>query len=172
MIDGTSNSVIETDVVPLEAPTGSDGNWAGNGFVTKKTIISSTDAGGRLYDAEKGRMWSFVNEDKLHYSSKLPVGFKVRFILSDDRSGDLDTDLSVVRSRRSCAKISLPSSLSPTRSSHDEPPSLRKICLSLPTSKDSSTPPVNTSRKLERRRRILSPRNGWLETSRPRKLIS
>ena len=80
MIDGTSNSVIETDVVPLEAPTGSDGNWAGNGFVTKKTVLSSTDVGGRLYDAEKGRMWSFVNEDKLHYSSKLPVGFKVRLI--------------------------------------------------------------------------------------------
>ena len=77
MIDGTSNSVIETDVVRLEAPTGSDGNWAGNGFVTKKTILSSTDAGGRLYDSEKGRMWSIVNEDKLHYSSKQPVGFKV-----------------------------------------------------------------------------------------------
>lgn len=77
MIDGVKNSVIETDIVPLDAPTGSVDNWAGNGFVTKKTVLGTTGAGGRVYDAVKGRSWSMVNEDKLHYSSKAPVGFKI-----------------------------------------------------------------------------------------------
>lgn len=30
-----------------------------------------------MSDAVSGRMWSFVNEDKKHYSSKAPVGYKV-----------------------------------------------------------------------------------------------
>lgn len=79
MIDGINNSVVETDVVPLPEPTGSDENWAGNGFIAKKTILQTTGEGARMSDTVKGRMWSLVNEDKVHYASKAPVGFKVSF---------------------------------------------------------------------------------------------
>lgn len=32
MIDGLNNSITETEILPMEAPTGSSENWAGNGF--------------------------------------------------------------------------------------------------------------------------------------------
>lgn len=35
MIDGINNSIQETEIHPLDAPTGSAENWAGNGFVSK-----------------------------------------------------------------------------------------------------------------------------------------
>lgn len=82
MIDGINNSVIETDILPLEAPTGSDENWAGNGFYSTKSFLSTTSEGARNADVVKGRMWSIVNEDKKHYSSKAPIGYKVRQLSS------------------------------------------------------------------------------------------
>jgi primary-amine oxidase len=30
MVDGVNNSIVETDIVPMEAPTGSKENWAGS----------------------------------------------------------------------------------------------------------------------------------------------
>ncbi|KAI6116769.1 copper amine oxidase [Pisolithus croceorrhizus] len=41
MLDGLQNSVIESEIVGLDAPTGSDENFAGNGFVIKDRILKS-----------------------------------------------------------------------------------------------------------------------------------
>ncbi len=49
MIDGIENSVAETDVLPMEEPTGSKENFLGNGFYVKKTYLGSTDEGVRKY---------------------------------------------------------------------------------------------------------------------------
>lgn len=78
MIDGLANSVVETDVVPADEPTGSTGNYAGNGFEARKRVLETASEAVRDYDAEKSRSWSIVNESSTHYASKQPAGFKVR----------------------------------------------------------------------------------------------
>ncbi|EJU05051.1 hypothetical protein DACRYDRAFT_76109 [Dacryopinax primogenitus] len=77
MIDGIKNSVMETDVVPSEFPTGSEQNFAGNGFYTKNTIIKHTGEGERQYSAENDRRWTIVNTSKPHYSSGQPAGYRI-----------------------------------------------------------------------------------------------
>jgi len=77
MIDGLNNSVCEVDVVPTNAPTGSDENFAGNAFETRKTIFETTADGVRDADPVKGRTWLMINENKKHHASKLPVGYKI-----------------------------------------------------------------------------------------------
>jgi len=75
MIDGLSNTVIESDIIPLEALTGSKENFAGNGFTSKDTIIR-TEAG-RDYDYQKERRWRIVNKGRQHYSSGNDVGYSI-----------------------------------------------------------------------------------------------
>lgn len=70
----------------MAEPTGSDANWAGNGFYSTKEALETTGDAARSADVTRGRMWSIVNEDKKHYASKAPVGFKVRLPLSGWRS--------------------------------------------------------------------------------------
>lgn len=77
MIDGINNSVIETDAVPVDAPTGSDDNYFGNGFIARKKVLDTTADGARTYDHEAGRQWSLVNESKRHYASGQAVGYKI-----------------------------------------------------------------------------------------------
>lgn len=77
MLDGINNSVVETDVVPSDAPTGSEDNWAGNSFETRKTILSTTADGVRDAAPQLTRTWSIVNEGKLHYASRQPAGYKI-----------------------------------------------------------------------------------------------
>lgn len=77
MIDGLNNSVVETEVVQMAEPTGSNDNWAGNGFYSQKKVLGTTAEGARMADPQAQRMWSFVNEDKTHYSSGQPVGYKL-----------------------------------------------------------------------------------------------
>jgi len=74
-VDGLRNTVIESDVVPLVAPTGSAENYAGNGFVVEEHVISTAKEGGRSYDFAKDRRWTIVNREKLHYASGKPVGY-------------------------------------------------------------------------------------------------
>ena len=77
MIDGLSNSVVETEIHPVDAPTGSAENWAGNGFYSHKKILATTAEGARSANSQTQRVWSFVNEEKKHYASGQPVGYKV-----------------------------------------------------------------------------------------------
>lgn len=74
-IDGLKNTVIESDIVPLSAPTGSANNWAGNGFVVEERAITTAEEGGRSYDFVKDRRWTIVNRAKKHYASGKPVGY-------------------------------------------------------------------------------------------------
>ena len=78
MVDGVNNSVAETEIMSMDAATGTAENWAGNGFYSQKRILQNTGEAARMANPATQRMWSFVNEDKLHYASKQPVGFKVR----------------------------------------------------------------------------------------------
>jgi len=77
MIDGLNNSVVETEIVPVDEPTGSAENWAGNGFRSTKRVLGTTAEGARNANAPSQRMWSFVNEDKKHYASGAPIGYKI-----------------------------------------------------------------------------------------------
>jgi len=73
MIDGIKNTVIEDNVLTLEAPTGSAENFAGNGFYTKETRLTTET--GRPYDISQERRWRIVNPQKRHYSSGKEVGY-------------------------------------------------------------------------------------------------
>ncbi|KAH7102431.1 peroxisomal copper amine oxidase [Auriculariales sp. MPI-PUGE-AT-0066] len=77
MIDGLSNTVLESDVVADPELTGTAENWAGNAFrVQTKTLASLKDGdGGRLYDSIKDRRWRIVNRGRTHYASGAPVGY-------------------------------------------------------------------------------------------------
>ena len=75
MIDGLSNTVIESDIVPLEEPAGSKDNFAGNGFHVKESPI--TKETGRQYDYAKDRRWRIVNRSKPHYASGQPAGYSI-----------------------------------------------------------------------------------------------
>ncbi|KAF9535589.1 peroxisomal copper amine oxidase [Crepidotus variabilis] len=73
MIDGLKNTVIESDIIPLEAPTGSAENYAGNAFTQRDTPVAME--GGSSFDYAKDRRWRIVNRGKKHYSSQQYVGY-------------------------------------------------------------------------------------------------
>ncbi|KDR85777.1 hypothetical protein GALMADRAFT_386616 [Galerina marginata CBS 339.88] len=75
MIDGLKNTVVESDILPLDAPTGSKENFAGNAFFSTDTPIKVES--GRAYDYAKERRWRIVNSAKQHYSSGKDVGYSV-----------------------------------------------------------------------------------------------
>ncbi|KAF8313711.1 hypothetical protein DL93DRAFT_2058917 [Clavulina sp. PMI_390] len=74
MVDGLNNSVIESDILPMEQGTGSKENFAGNGFVVQKQVLKD---GAREYNAELDRRWTIVNPGRTHYASGNPVGFNI-----------------------------------------------------------------------------------------------
>lgn len=73
MVDGLKNSVVESDILPMEEATGSKENFAGNGFYQRKTVVS----GAREWDAELDRRWTVVNPARTHYASGNPVGYSI-----------------------------------------------------------------------------------------------
>lgn len=77
MIDGLNNTVVESDMIPLDFPTGSPENFAGNGFQVRDTILTEETA--RQYDISKDRRWKIINQSRNHYSSGKPVGYSVGF---------------------------------------------------------------------------------------------
>ncbi|CAL1702502.1 unnamed protein product [Somion occarium] len=77
MVDGLQNTVVETDVLPLNAPTGSALNFAGNGFFTKETPITNQKDGARDYDLEKDRRWIITNPGHKHPASQKNVGYAI-----------------------------------------------------------------------------------------------
>ena len=79
MIDGLKNSVVETDVLPLPDPTGSQHNWAGNAFTIEDKVIAVAKEGGRDYDLLKDRRWSIVNASRKHYSSGKHPGYALGY---------------------------------------------------------------------------------------------
>lgn len=77
MIDGLSNSVVETDIHPSSAPTGSKENFAGNAFQTHEKILKVQSEGGRQYDWAADRRWRIVNSSRKHYSSGKPSAYTI-----------------------------------------------------------------------------------------------
>lgn len=77
MLDGVENSVVETEVHALDEPTGSDANYAGNGFVSQKRVLRTTSEAARQASPADSRGWMIVNENKHHYASGSPVGYKI-----------------------------------------------------------------------------------------------
>ncbi|KAF9055822.1 peroxisomal copper amine oxidase [Panaeolus papilionaceus] len=75
MVDGLNNSIVETDIIPLDAPTGSKENFAGNAFFTKDSILKKEC--GRPFDYAKDRRWKIVNASKKHYTSGKEVGYSI-----------------------------------------------------------------------------------------------
>jgi primary-amine oxidase len=75
MVDGLANSVLETDVVPFPAPVGSQENFAGNAFTTKKQILQVE--GSRDYDWASDRRWKIINPSSKHYASGDYTGYGI-----------------------------------------------------------------------------------------------
>jgi len=75
IIDGLENTVVESDIYPLVAPTGSTLNPAGNAFISQETVLDKET--GRPYDFSKERRWKVVNSGRKHYSSGKPVGYSI-----------------------------------------------------------------------------------------------
>jgi len=77
MIDGLANSVLESDILPYDYPTGSKENFAGNGFIARERILKTTNEGVRDYDELTDRRWRIVNTNKVHYTSGKAVGYQL-----------------------------------------------------------------------------------------------
>ncbi|CAL5871530.1 uncharacterized protein PFLUO_LOCUS5783 [Penicillium psychrofluorescens] len=75
-IDGTCNTVVQSDAVPAEEPVGSEGNFYGNGFLAKKTPLRTALEGASTYCHETNRSWDIVNPSRLSVAKK-PVGYKI-----------------------------------------------------------------------------------------------
>lgn len=75
MVDGLSNSVVESDITRVEAPTGSTSNFAGNAFFSQDTVLK--EEAGRPYEFDKDRRWRIVNPARKHYSSGKDAGYVI-----------------------------------------------------------------------------------------------
>ncbi|KAK2760484.1 peroxisomal copper amine oxidase [Colletotrichum kahawae] len=76
-IDGPSNSVLQSDALPSEAPIGSPENLYGNGFYCKNTVLRTAKEGAAVYCHETSRAWSIINPNRINPSAKKPVGYKI-----------------------------------------------------------------------------------------------
>ncbi|KAI6010950.1 copper amine oxidase [Pisolithus orientalis] len=78
MLDGLQNSVIESEIMAVDAPTGSKENFAGNAFVVKDRILKSqVEDGARDFDWASERRWRIANLNKTHYSSGKPSSYAI-----------------------------------------------------------------------------------------------
>ncbi|KAI6014122.1 copper amine oxidase [Pisolithus microcarpus] len=78
MLDGLQNSVIESEIVGVDAPTGSEENFAGNAFVIKDRVLKSqAEDGARDFDWASERRWRIANLNKTHYSSGKPSSYTI-----------------------------------------------------------------------------------------------
>ena len=76
-IDGHDNSVLQADAVPVPDDVGSDLNPYGNGFVAKKTVLSTQGTSICDYDGSTSRTWEFINPAVLNPYSSKPVSYKL-----------------------------------------------------------------------------------------------
>ncbi|WVQ81728.1 hypothetical protein IAT38_003853 [Cryptococcus sp. DSM 104549] len=77
MIDGIRNRVQQVDVVPDDAPVGSETNYYGNGFKTVKTPFKTSEESVSDYDASKTRCWVIENPNKQNGANGGNVGYKL-----------------------------------------------------------------------------------------------
>ncbi|KAG8219327.1 copper amine oxidase [Butyriboletus roseoflavus] len=78
MLDGIRNSVIESDIVSHDAPTGSKENFAGNAFYVKERVLTDqVKDGARDFDWAADRRWKIANPNKTHYASGKPSSYQI-----------------------------------------------------------------------------------------------
>ncbi|KAJ1323088.1 primary-amine oxidase [Microdochium nivale] len=76
-VDGTNNTVVQSDAVPSEHPTGSPENPYGNGFYAKKTPFRTSLEGVADYCHETSRSWDITNPSSINPASHKPVAYKI-----------------------------------------------------------------------------------------------
>lgn len=76
-IDGPNNSVTQNDAVSAEDAVGSEGNFYGNGFYSKKTVLRTSQQAATDYCHETARTWDIINPNRVNDVSKKPVGYKI-----------------------------------------------------------------------------------------------
>ncbi|KAJ5191108.1 uncharacterized protein N7498_010093 [Penicillium cinerascens] len=76
-IDGTNNSVVQSDAVSADAAVGSPENPYGNAFLSKKTPLRTSLEGAADYCYETNRSWDIINPNRLNKIAKKPVGYKI-----------------------------------------------------------------------------------------------
>ncbi|KAM0417119.1 hypothetical protein ACHAPT_012895 [Fusarium lateritium] len=103
-IDGPHNSVIQSDAVQSDAPTGSEANPHGNGFLAKKTVLRTALEGAVSYCHETSRTWDIVNPNLFNEASGKPVGYK---IVNSSCPAMLAKDDSIIAKRGAFAKKAL-----------------------------------------------------------------
>lgn len=77
MIDGLENTVIESDILPVQDKAGSKDNYAGNAFVSTDRRIVKGSEGKCDYDPTTDRRWRIVNPAKKHFASGKEVAWGI-----------------------------------------------------------------------------------------------
>lgn len=77
MVDGLANTVVETDIVPVDAPTGSPQNHAGNGFTTRSRAITRAGDGARHFELATDRRWAITHAARRHPVTGKPTGYTI-----------------------------------------------------------------------------------------------
>lgn len=77
MIDGLDNTVIESDIVTVDAPAGSKENYAGNAFTSVDRRITKQSEGVRDFDATVDRRWRIANPARKHSASGKEVAYGI-----------------------------------------------------------------------------------------------
>lgn len=103
-VDGPNNSVVQSDAVPADIPVGCEGNFYGNGFYSKKTLLRTAQEGATNYCHETSRSWDIINPNSINETAKKPVAYK---ILNSSCPGLLAQPGSVVWKRAGFARKSL-----------------------------------------------------------------
>lgn len=75
MIDGHENTVVQSEIEPTGAATGTSFNYLGNGFRQRRRAL--TAAGGYGWDPSRHQTYSIVNPNRTHYASGLPVSYRI-----------------------------------------------------------------------------------------------
>lgn len=76
-VDGNSNTIEMVDIVPLDAPTGSETNRYGQGFTTQRTLLKTQSEGCTMTSPSSGRVWVVSNPSNIHPYTKKPVGWRL-----------------------------------------------------------------------------------------------
>lgn len=76
-IDGPNNSVTQNDAVPSADPVGSETNYYGNGFYSRKTVLRTAQQAATDYSHETARTWDIINPNSINSVSQKPAAYKI-----------------------------------------------------------------------------------------------
>lgn len=73
MLDGSKNSLVEINCVPI--PKGPN-NPAGNAWIAEETVLKKVADARRQHDVKQGRYWKVINSQVKNHVHQ-PVGYKI-----------------------------------------------------------------------------------------------